>query len=53
MPAALIFRAPQRVAWSIIDGRVVVREGRLTTLDTRALVARHPEGSNRSETRPR
>ncbi|HJE23664.1 MAG TPA: 8-oxoguanine deaminase [Methylorubrum populi] len=39
--AALVFCAPQRVAWSIINGRVVVREGRLTTLDTRALAARH------------
>lgn len=39
--AALVFCAPQRVAWSIINGRVIVREGRLTTLDTRALVACH------------
>ncbi|MGU3540751.1 8-oxoguanine deaminase [Methylobacterium sp. A54F] len=39
--AALVFCAPPRVAWSIIDGRVVVREGRLETVDTRALVARH------------
>ncbi|MCJ2045309.1 8-oxoguanine deaminase [Methylobacterium sp. J-078] len=39
--AALVFCAPQRVAWSVIDGRVVVREGRLTTLDTQSLVARH------------
>lgn len=39
--AALVFCAPQRVAWSIIDGRVVVSEGRLTTLDVRALAARH------------
>jgi len=39
--AALAFCAPQRVAWSIIDGKVVVREGHLTTLDTTALAARH------------
>lgn len=39
--AALVFCAPQRVAWSVINGRVVVREGRLTTIDTRALAARH------------
>lgn len=39
--AALVFCAPQRVAWSVINGRVVVREGRLTTVDTRALAARH------------
>ncbi|MFC6746568.1 8-oxoguanine deaminase [Methylobacterium persicinum] len=39
--AALAFCAPQRVAWSVIDGRIVVEEGRLTTLDTTALAARH------------
>ncbi|MFY9290071.1 MAG: 8-oxoguanine deaminase [Methylorubrum rhodinum] len=39
--AALVFCAPQRVAWSVINGRVVVREGRLTTVDTRTLAARH------------
>ena len=39
--AALAFCAPQTVAWSLIDGRVVVEEGRLTTLDTAALAARH------------
>lgn len=39
--AALVFCAPQRVAWSVINGRVIVREGRLTTVDTRALAARH------------
>jgi cytosine/adenosine deaminase-related metal-dependent hydrolase len=39
--AALVFCAPQRVALSVINGRVVVRECRLTTLDVRALTARH------------
>lgn len=39
--AALVFCAPQRVAWSIINGRVIVREGRLSTVDSRALAARH------------
>lgn len=39
--AALAFCAPQRVAWSIIDGRVVVEDGRLTTVDVPALAARH------------
>ena len=39
--AALTFCAPQKVAWSIINGRIVVREGRLTTLDTTTLAARH------------
>jgi cytosine/adenosine deaminase-related metal-dependent hydrolase len=31
--AALVFCAPSRVAWSVVDGRVVVREGGLVTLD--------------------
>jgi cytosine/adenosine deaminase-related metal-dependent hydrolase len=39
--AALVFCAPQHAAWSVIDGRVVVREGHLETLDVRALAARH------------
>ncbi|MGY2051434.1 8-oxoguanine deaminase [Methylobacterium sp. JK268] len=39
--AALVFCSPQEVAWSIIDGRIVVREGRLATLDARALARRH------------
>ena len=39
--AALIFCAPRRVAWNIIDGRVVVREGRITTFDLPATLARH------------
>lgn len=39
--AALTFCAPQTVAWSVINGKIVVREGRLTTLDTKALAARH------------
>ena len=39
--SALAFCAPQKVAWSIINGKIVVREGRLTTLDTTKLAARH------------
>jgi 8-oxoguanine deaminase len=39
--AALVFCAPGNVAWSVIDGRVVVREGRLVTLDLPAHVERH------------
>ncbi|WP_372620408.1 8-oxoguanine deaminase [Falsiroseomonas sp.] len=39
--AALVFCTPRRVALSIIGGRVVVREGRLLTLDERAHAARH------------
>jgi cytosine/adenosine deaminase-related metal-dependent hydrolase len=39
--AALAFCAPPQVAWSVVDGRVVVREGRLATLDLGPLVERH------------
>ena len=39
--AALLFCRPATVATSIIDGRVVVREGRLDTIDLPNTVARH------------
>ncbi len=39
--AALVFCTPAKAAWSIINGRVVVREGRLTQLDLRPHVERH------------
>jgi 8-oxoguanine deaminase len=39
--AALVFCTPARVNWSVINGRVVVREGQLATLDLRPHVSRH------------
>lgn len=39
--AALVFCTPSNVAYSIINGRVVVRAGQLTTLDTALLCERH------------
>ena len=39
--AALLFCAPQDVQWSVIHGRVIVRKGRLTTLDLPDHVERH------------
>ncbi|MEO6566689.1 MAG: 8-oxoguanine deaminase [Casimicrobiaceae bacterium] len=39
--AALVFCAPQDVSFSVIHGRVVVRDGQLTTLDLPMHVARH------------
>ena len=39
--AALVFCAPVNAAYSIIHGKVVVREGRLTTLETAPLIERH------------
>jgi 8-oxoguanine deaminase len=39
--AALVFCAPQKVDLSIINGQVVVQDGRLTTLDLGSVVERH------------
>ena len=39
--AALLFCAPQEVDLTIVEGRTVVKHGRLVTLDEEALVARH------------
>jgi cytosine/adenosine deaminase-related metal-dependent hydrolase len=39
--AALVFCAPSQVSTSVIDGRVVVRHGQLTTVDLGPIVERH------------
>ena len=39
--AALLLCAPAQAAWTVVDGRVVVREGRLATVDAGPLVERH------------
>ena len=39
--AALLFCAPRRTGYTIVNGRVVVREGQLATLDLPPLIARH------------
>ena len=39
--ASLVFCAAQPAVHTIVNGQVVVRDGRLTTLDLPALVARH------------
>ncbi len=39
--AALLFAAPRQVNWSIINGKVIVRDGHLETVDLRQLIARH------------
>jgi len=41
LAAALVFCAPVPAAYTIVNGRVVVREGELTTLDLAYLVERH------------
>lgn len=39
--AALVFCTPPQVSWSIINGRVVVRDGELATLDLPRVLERH------------
>lgn len=39
--AALVFCTPQRVTFSVINGKVVVEEGRLLTVDLGPVVERH------------
>lgn len=39
--AALVFCAPPQVAYNVVNGRVIVREGRLTTVELAPIVARH------------
>ncbi len=39
--AALVFCTPAKAAWSVINGRVIVREGRLQTIDVRSHAERH------------
>ncbi|WP_288584211.1 8-oxoguanine deaminase [uncultured Methylobacterium sp.] len=45
--AALVFCAPPAVALSVINGRIVVRDGRLLTLETGRLAERHNALSRR------
>ncbi len=45
--AALVFCAPQKVDLSIINGRVVVKDGHLTTLDLGPVVERHNQISRK------
>ena len=39
--AALVFCTPERVSYNVINGKVVVRDGALTTLDLPVLLERH------------
>jgi 8-oxoguanine deaminase len=39
--AALVFCAPERASWVVINGRVVVEEGRVATIDLRSVIERH------------
>lgn len=41
--AALVFCTPAKASWSVINGRVIVRDGQLVTLD----ILRHAETHNR------
>ena len=39
--AALLFGTSLRVAWSVINGKVIVRQGNITTLDLPVVIERH------------
>ncbi|MBL8147817.1 MAG: 8-oxoguanine deaminase [Anaerolineae bacterium] len=39
--AALVFCRPQNADWVMVQGRTVVKDGHLTTVDTPALIAKH------------
>ena len=39
--AAVLFCAPQQAAYTVVNGRMVVKDGRLTTVDTGPLVEKH------------
>ncbi|KWK27934.1 hydroxydechloroatrazine ethylaminohydrolase [Burkholderia stagnalis] len=39
--AALVFCAPSQAAYTVVNGKVVVREGQLATLDLPPVIARH------------
>jgi len=45
--AALVFCAPERASWVVIDGRVVVEGGRLATIDLAPVLERHNQLARR------
>jgi cytosine/adenosine deaminase-related metal-dependent hydrolase len=45
--AAALFCAPQKVDLSLIGGRVIVKEGQLTTVDVPDLVTKHNQAAAR------
>lgn len=44
--AALVFSAPTRAAFNMVNGKLLVREGHLVTVDERKLAARHNQLSH-------
>ncbi|MFN8481901.1 MAG: 8-oxoguanine deaminase [Anaerolineae bacterium] len=51
--AAIVFCRPPNVTWSVVNGRVVVEDGRLATGDLTAMVARHNQIARRMVERAR
>ncbi|MHC1784271.1 MAG: 8-oxoguanine deaminase [Anaerolineaceae bacterium] len=45
--AALVFCAPQTVDYSIINGRIIVKEGQLTTIDLPRQIEKHNRAARR------
>ncbi len=45
--SAVVFCSPQNVDWNVVGGQVIVREGRLQTVDVPRLVERHNRAARR------
>jgi cytosine/adenosine deaminase-related metal-dependent hydrolase len=45
--AALVFCSPVRADYTIVGGKLIVKEGNLTTLDVPTLVEKHNQASRR------
>jgi cytosine/adenosine deaminase-related metal-dependent hydrolase len=45
--AAVVFCAPVRADWTVVGGRVVVKEGNMVTLDLPRLIERHNQAARR------
>ena len=45
--AALVFCAPRNVDFSFVNGKVIVKEGRIMTVDQDQLIKKHNQASRR------
>lgn len=45
--ATILFCQPVKANWTVIGGRVIVREGQLTTLDVQSHVLKHNQATKR------
>ena len=45
--AAVVFCSPQKVDWNVVHGKVIIRDGRILTIDLPGLVQQHNKASRR------